>query len=271
MSNVFIIGNGFDLNLGLKTGYKDFVSSEFFLKNVGIGNLLFDYLHQINQDSNWIDIEMELQIYSKKNPANNSFLKEYKILCGALKNHIKSIDISQMDTSSEAYKLFSSNDLGRDFTIINFNYTNSVLHILSSLYSESDYRLNILHVHGSIEMDEIVFGVDDKANISEKHTFLYKSTSSIYNGSRCIEALDSFEKLHVFGHSLGESDHMYLDFFNPLSIGQKKSRKKINIYHYGEDAKHDIYKQLHKLTHHRVSILKNNTIFQDIDLNNFSH
>ena len=29
---VLITGNGFDLNLGLKTGYCDFISSDFFCK-----------------------------------------------------------------------------------------------------------------------------------------------------------------------------------------------------------------------------------------------
>lgn len=267
MSSVYIIGNGFDLNLGLKTSYRDFVCSDFFMSNVDVGNGLFDYLYKVHQGSNWIDIEKELENYSMNNNGYREFLNDYKKLCETLKKYIKSIDISSMDVNSEAYKIFSSNDLGEGFRIINFNYTDSVFYILKSIGYSDNVSENIVHIHGSAAIDEIIFGVDDKAGINDEHTFLYKSTSSIYDGNSCIDALEEFENLHVFGHSLGESDHMYLQFFFPLSLHRSREGSKgINIYHYSEEAKYDIYKQLHKLTHNGVSGLKNNTKFKDIDL-----
>lgn len=85
MSHVFIIGNGFDLNLGLDTSYKDFIESSFFTRNLGENGLsLFNHLNEVSK-SNWIDIEKELAIYSNKGKGNQSFLIEYEQLCEELK------------------------------------------------------------------------------------------------------------------------------------------------------------------------------------------
>ena len=268
MHNVFIIGNGFDLSLGLNTSYRDFVTSDQFMQNVGVGNELFDYLKKVNDDSNWIDIEKELVNYSVQTKDDYGFLKEYKKLCDELKSYIKSINLEFIDKSSEAFKLFSDSDLGNDFIIINFNYTDSVAYILKSIGYGDEIEDNIIHVHGSAEIDSIIFGVDDSSNINDEHSFLYKSTSSICSGQDCINVLNNFKKLHVFGHSLGESDHMYFDFLHNLVLGNNKY-KEINIYHYGEEAKYPIYKQLHKLTYNGVSKLKNNTLFKDIDVKKY--
>lgn len=267
MKNVYLIGNGFDLNLGLRTSYNDFVNSDFFMMHVGGNSELFNHLYQVHQNSNWIDIERELGVFSKASSDYHKLLSDYKSLCQSLKDYIKSIDVSSINLESSAYKLFSENELG-DFTVVNFNYTDSVCHILKSLGYDDKVRERILHVHGSVAQDEIIFGVDDKARINEWHTFLYKSTSSIFNDRGCIDALNNFDSLHIFGHSLGESDHMYFRFFNLLSSGFSRydSIKSINIYHYGEEAKYDTYRQLHTLTHNSVSELKHNTLYKDVEL-----
>ncbi|KQB06799.1 hypothetical protein CGU03_17290 [Vibrio metoecus] len=267
MKNVYLIGNGFDLNLGLRTSYKDFVISEYFMRNVDGDSELFDHLYLVHQNSNWIDIEKELEKFSKKCTDYHGLLSDYKKLCQSLKDYIQSIEISSMNRESSAYRLFSESDL-EDFVVVNFNYTDSVYHILKSLGYGDEVRERILHVHGSVAQDEIIFGVDDKARINERHTFLYKSTSSIFSGSSCIEALDNFDKLHVFGHSLGDSDHMYFGFLHAIkcSLPPSGMLKAINLYHYGEEAKYDIYRQLHALTKNGVSELKNKTLYKDIEL-----
>ena len=70
-----IIGNGFDLDLELKTRYKDFMLSQIFenyreksiTETTSYGQLdLFDYLQDKfdGNDRNWIDIEMELRDFA---------------------------------------------------------------------------------------------------------------------------------------------------------------------------------------------------------------
>lgn len=67
---LLIIGNGFDINLGLKTRYSDFM--RWWISNdiVHIGSLLEYLRNKFNKSSNhdelrWIDLENELKVYCK--------------------------------------------------------------------------------------------------------------------------------------------------------------------------------------------------------------
>lgn len=69
MSKILIIGNGFDLNLGLKTSYSDFLASDEFLElSEDSSNLLVSYLNEqaksSRKDRLWVDIEHELKSYA---------------------------------------------------------------------------------------------------------------------------------------------------------------------------------------------------------------
>ena len=57
-----VIGNGFDINLGLPTSYADFVKSTHFDDMVKRGNELAKHLKSKFELQNWIDIENELKI-----------------------------------------------------------------------------------------------------------------------------------------------------------------------------------------------------------------
>lgn len=269
MSHVFIIGNGFDLNLGLETSYKDFIGSSFFTRNLGENGLsLFNYLNEVNK-SNWIDIEKELAIYSKQGLGNQNFLNEYEKLCDELKSYIKSIELKNVDHEAHAYQVLEKIDWRDDFIILNFNYTNSVSFILSMLnVPKQVIKDSVIHVHGSAHADEIIFGVDDRSEIDDDHSFLRKSTSSIYSGRRVRKALDNFRTLSIFGHSLGESDHMYFQFFRDIiyTFRGQSSDKTINLYHYGKDAKYSLFKQLHILTERKTGTLKDKIEFNEIDV-----
>ena len=67
---VLILGNGFDLDLGLKTSYKDFRKSEFCPK--GYPDTLIHHLNQRCADSleavKWYDLENEILNYCKNIP-----------------------------------------------------------------------------------------------------------------------------------------------------------------------------------------------------------
>ena len=70
MSKLLIIGNGFDLNLGLKTSYADFIGSSFFQELANGNNHLAFFLSEMfkfnsKQNQLWIDIEHELKTYSQ--------------------------------------------------------------------------------------------------------------------------------------------------------------------------------------------------------------
>ena len=58
MRNLLIIGNGFDIDLGLKTKYSDFIESNCFDENK---NNLFKSIYRSYKNMNWIDLENELK------------------------------------------------------------------------------------------------------------------------------------------------------------------------------------------------------------------
>ena len=74
-----IIGNGFDINLGLPTSYTDFVKSTHFNDMVKRGNELAKYLKSKFELQNWIDIENELKTYSLER-SDASFKSNYELL-----------------------------------------------------------------------------------------------------------------------------------------------------------------------------------------------
>ena len=76
---LLVIGNGFDLALGLKTSYIDFM--EWLMNEHCMdGTDLYEFLSHKLKIKRWIDIENELRIYSNKicNPSESHLNKEGK-------------------------------------------------------------------------------------------------------------------------------------------------------------------------------------------------
>lgn len=95
---VFIIGNGFDLDLGIPTRYSDFFSIwesnnlwPFDDSSTNLGG----YIHRLAKTYNWLDLEMALYQYAaadngyaKKTPSGNypieSDRNDFKVLVNRL-------------------------------------------------------------------------------------------------------------------------------------------------------------------------------------------
>ena len=130
-SHVLVIGNGFDLNLGLKTSYHDFLKSDnFYLASI-YGNSFANYLVSKRELQDWIDIEKELISYSMSDDSKD-FQDNFRTISNALSQYLKTIDYRQILKSSKAYSIISE-ILGQDFLILDFNYTNTVKFILEEL------------------------------------------------------------------------------------------------------------------------------------------
>lgn len=69
---VFIIGNGFDLDLGWKTGYRDFVSSKYWpLKDKDPYSMMAQFLKEKTEIDRWYDLESMLKVYASNNHHNH--------------------------------------------------------------------------------------------------------------------------------------------------------------------------------------------------------
>ncbi len=263
-NTVLIIGNGFDLNLGLDTGYIHFIKSDSFSSLVESGNKLCSYLKEKHELQNWIDIENELKIYSLevyKDEDRKPFKKEYQNLCQALCNYLNSLDLSQIDITSRAYRIITS--IPDNVLIINFNYTDSIDYILR----DSNEGASVLRIHGRAKENRIVFGVEDQARINRNDIFLKKSTCTWNEIIDVDEKLSTASEIVFMGYSLGETDHHYFSKFFRKIIHKNSVRrpKNISISYYGDDGYDDILIQVDALTMENIHGLRSNNKFDMIN------
>jgi hypothetical protein len=263
-SHVFVIGNGFDLNLGLKTSYQDFIRSEHFQDHIGKGKQLFEHLKTKHELQKWVDIEHELGVFSSEQTQyKDAVQSEYKELCASLLKYISSLGFDSINKSSAAYSLIEK-EFNEETYVINFNYTHSIQSILKEIGMTDKVDDNIYHIHGSVSQKNIIFGVDDSTGIYGKHSFLRKSTSHHYGEKNVNTILANATELTFFGHSLGSTDHMYFqDIFH--SLQSQNGKIKLNFYYYDEAGWNELHEQLHILTFNHVSKMKINNTFNGIE------
>ncbi len=267
---VVIIGNGFDLNLNLKTSYTDFIKSSEFKKLIDNQNRLSNYLKSKHELQNWIDIENELKIYSKNFAYNDkNFKKEFKDLSQALYKYLSKIEINNIDEKSEAFRMIRTAIDKGEVLIIDFNYTNTISKISKKFnFNINSDNSNVTHIkiHGSLEDNNIIFGVEDDADILPQHIFLKKSVNKNFNAIDFSEAIKNSDYFVIFGHSLGNTDHMYFkEYFHEFNY-KESYKKHIVIYYYDEGSYDGIFAQLDKLTRNKISKLKQfNDVIETID------
>jgi len=323
MSKILIIGNGFDLNLGLKTSYSHFIHSEQLQNLISNGNQLAAHLNKKHTLQNWVDIEHELKQYLIRTfkikleyeyERNNEVVLteqeqqdqlkyEFIALKNALAEYLiqSSKTIRDMtDNNSQAAKILRcgySKNLSTESIrlrtpyfneIFTFNYTN----FFNSFFIGNDRKFSqIHHIHGSLENNNIVFGIEDDAfslkndiNLlnsaphlkysSENHfTFLNKSDHFAFGKAPDVSnAIANSHEIHFFGCSLGDTDNAHFRrAFKEIStqISPKttsSTKRKIYFYVYGKTGYRSIYNRIMALTDSQVSEFKliNDVTFYDL-------
>lgn len=225
INKVVIIGNGFDIDQGLNTSYQDFLENGIQTP-VFETNQILNHIQSLRDQlqPNWSDLELVLAKLLMTDVSNldesiwnENLSKGYIQVTRLLKSYIASeqryFTQSQKFNSTRPSYAFLENLHASEFeniTIFDFNYTNTVQNILSSL----PLKGNIEHikVHGSIDQDEIIFGVENYGDIRIPSKFVYakKSNSPVFYNGRIADKMISTNEIHIFGHSLGESDEVHL-------------------------------------------------------------
>ena len=190
MGNVFIIGNGFDLDLGLPTRYSDFAKSEYWpaiLENkIGGDSLKNDnyaksvcfpnpprlavFIENAKNRETWFDLEKELLEYAKDNDRTGGYCFEtrneaeeiitqnveyFYILRNSLNDYIlevqKKQDVGEDSTASHVLKEVVGN--GYFENIYSFNYTdlNSIARRIGIAQ-----EINYIHLHGKVLDNSII-------------------------------------------------------------------------------------------------------------------
>ena len=267
-NKLLVIGNGFDLALGLKTSYLDFMrwlKNEHYMDDA----YLYRYLSSKLNQKRWIDIENELRQYSlsffeigemniKLSSQNericNSLRYEHKVLCENLCEYLK-IQVNKNDwleteLENQSIQQLLSKVNKDPLYVINFNYTDTI----------KAFRVNNVvnhHIHGSLSDGEnIVFGVEDSSNLTKEHSFLYKSYNPTLNVDHLNERFEDAKHILFYGYSLGQTDHSYFeDFFKEQST-KGCERKKFDFFYYGQEGYDDLFWQLRTLTGNRMAQFK---------------
>lgn len=266
---IIIIGNGFDLSLGLKTSYKDFIQSNYFNLLVKNNNSLALYLNKKQEINNWVDIEKELTEYSKQIQDDKSKVKnDFKELKNALMDYLKEAQEEEINQNSKAFEMIKNEILDTDI-VYNFNYTNSIFKV-AQILEISDIESKHSFVHGSIENKNIIFGVEDNARINDNHIFFKKSSNINFTESNIIKILNihnnNNEKVDVviFGHSLGITDSSYFrGYFSSLT--SKYNNPSLKLYYFGEEAHDEIMFILDKYTNNNLTDFKHYNDLEFID------
>lgn len=202
---ILIIGNGFDIDLGLRTRYSDFAKSNIWEKLMGnthgFDQDLLAALRKAKEKEAWFDIEKTMNEYVRAirpeflttdlvDKDKKNFIEVTKALDKYLKDEQKSRTLENNHYAAQVLRLIS--DVG-GFEYYTFNYT-SLGDIAMSCGIKIDTS-RITHVHGSLENDSIILGVlTDPANqIHEQYSFMYKDNSRFYMSNNMYEDFDKAE------------------------------------------------------------------------------
>lgn len=203
MKILHLIGNGFDRNIGLKTGYEDFYyyyTQEVETDNPIILKLKSNISNYLKDKSiskvDWSDLEIALGKYTKEISNVDELQEIYIDLNRNLHNYIKmqeeSVDNKGIATlmqhlvspfhklraiDQNSLKPFIEKWSGISWyvNIVTFNYTRTIeikltykgstQHALNKTpYSHQCFLQSIKHIHGTID-DAILVGVNDKSQI----------------------------------------------------------------------------------------------------------
>lgn len=245
MKNVLIIGNGFDLDLGLPTRYSDFAKSDFWPKveHVLDRRTIFSkaddmQFHALSisldnklKSENWFDLEESLLDYAAneiKSAQDDLYSSEDDInyyerlkssLCDYLIDVQEKCPIDKTSLASDVLKTVLKN--GYFDNIFSFNYTD--LNYLARQLGVK-CKFSFSHIHGRLSDRSIILGVNETP-LNAKYSSLYKTSSEFYRSNNLKQVLDEANEVVFYGFSFGKIDFDYFrPFFRSYALGQKQGR-----------------------------------------------
>ncbi len=254
MRIVFLMGNGFDISLGLKTSYTDF--HKYYTRSFHIEPCIKKLKRAIKEDlENWSDFEKAFGIYTKKIADPEEFDLLYDDILQEMQKYLKaetekfsalSINIPAFINSLTApdsfirekrriQHLFSIETI--DIRIINFNYTQTIDIFAASARHSSLHRGRSIitiaapqHIHGTLD-GTMLFGVNDKSQIANtafqnNDTIASELVKPVFNKKLgyatddiCLATIKEADLICIFGMSIGDTDQYWW-----TSIGDRIKR-----------------------------------------------
>lgn len=201
MNTVFLIGNGFDINLGIPTRYSDFYKKHYS-KLKSENNVITNFISEIKENhQNWSDLELAFGEYTKHINSEDDFNAIFEHLIDNLADYLEAeegkFDIARVQVdallnyikSPEKTLPFADQNKISDFRnywkdsnwynyLITFNYTSILDNVLdgklknfqlSTHHNGAKIFLNGLeHIHGNL-VENMVLGVNEVEQVSNSH------------------------------------------------------------------------------------------------------
>lgn len=251
---LLILGNGFDIDLGLKTRYSDFAKSKYWGKMVentdDFDQDLLNALKDAKETEAWFDIEKTMNDYVRAirperlspelvDKDKKSFVEVSGALSKYLKDEQNTRNIETNSYAAQVLQLIA--DVG-SFEYYTFNYTS--LGSIANTCGVKIEPLHITHVHGSLDNESIILGVlaDPDNQIPLQYSFMYKDNSRFYSSNNMYEDFEKADDIIFFGHSINGMDFPYFkDFFIKQSgMAGEYRRKHITIFTYDDVSNQQI-------------------------------
>jgi len=242
METLFMIGNGFDVNCGMKTKYRDAYPEYISIKEND--ETLKHFKEEIEENiENWGDFEISMAKYAEQLNDENAFIEcvsdfvsflggylsrqqesFYKRImelncltdiCEEMKKSIKTFYEGISENINREMERRNANSLG-NIEVISFNYTSVFDKFFYQLYGESFFGyLRVNHIHGGNDVP--VLGMDNEKQITLnskpsknfKRSFIKPFFNSEYDIDRVKDAENKIKEANticVYGMSLGDSD-----------------------------------------------------------------
>lgn len=226
---IIVLGNGFDLDLGLETSYASFAKSEQWSMlmdnnpNSNNKDRLLGFLKNKYDVEKWVDIEAALLEYALKNTHfktvnySNEDNQDYINLCKSLRSYLKKQQDyfipSKESVASLLLKYLSKKT--NNLKLYTFNYTQ--LNVLANSF-DCTLKSDAVHIHGSLGDDgNIILGIETNTPIDDHYSFLFKTQNRNYRHTDILKDLRNDDEYVFFGHSLNGMDYSYfLSLFNSL-------------------------------------------------------
>ena len=255
MNITFMIGNGFDINLGLATQYKDFID---IYRNIQVQD------DEIIQKFKKNIINCDLPLWSNAEMAfgkqtsciNDNFSVEdycycHSHFCTALAEYLK-VEQKKLELSKEKLPVIAENfskavnnltigfravpkgqiqsliscySSGISFNFIDFNYTNTLDLLCSHTNRLAGWKQHgnhnnsmgkLIHVHGTVEKD-MVLGVHDESQIS--NTECFKSYDTYYMAQLIKSQTDIINEENTYKQTLQVLASSHLIYVYGMSLG----------------------------------------------------
>ncbi len=269
MKNVLVVlGNGFDLDLGLKTSYINFWSSKkdsiqkiylnrgsrYKLSKPSLAKQIDQYIYSWGDLEDIIRVHASGTVQHEEEPAiriwrlaeltahnNISANEEYfNILKQELISYLEEQQNQQINEESKAAKFLRQlSFLEEDkLNIFNFNYTD-INEFAKKININQTFEVS--YIHGNLKEKNIILGVGED-RLYEGYGFVLKKVQGA-KISPIEEALLQADEIVFYGVSFGFNDFQYFkEFF--LAIKEGKLKTTINIYTKDEQSTENIFHRL---------------------------